>query len=171
MFPINKERTMNIFAVNEDPVISARESCDAHSIKMPLEVAQMLCTNLHLWGLEAPYKPTHKNHPCTKWARESLGNWKWLLAYGNGLGEEYTRRYGKTHKSHLVIKECAKALVPLLGERTPFALAMDVKWKLDNPYASYQYYIANKVFKNGSIPTWKHTSTPQWFHQYKENAQ
>lgn len=162
---------MNIFAVNEDPIISAIESCDAHITKMPLEVAQMVCTNLHLWGLEAPYKATHKNHPCTKWARESLGNWKWLLAHGNALGEEFTRRYGKVHKSHLVIKECAKALVPLLGERTPFVLAMDDRWKRDCPHVSYQNFVANKIFKNGAIPTWKHTTTPEWFHQYKENNQ
>lgn len=155
---------MNIFPLHDDPVLSAVSQCDRHIVKMPLETAQMLCTNLHLFGLEAPYKPTHKNHPCTVWARESLGNWEWLIAHGNALGEEYTKRYGKVHKSHLVIKECAKFLVPLLGERTPFALAMDDKWKTNNdPIKSYRNFYSNKVFQDGSIPTWKHTPTPQWF--------
>ena len=159
---------MNIFTLDDDPVIAAVLQCDRHIVKMPLETAQMLCTNLHLFGLEAPYKPTHKNHPCTVWARESLGNWEWLLAHGNALGEEYTRRYGKVHKSHLVIKECAKVLVPLLGERTPFAMAFHDKWKIDdNPIKSYRNFYSNKQFQDGSIPKWKHTPTPQWFTQLR----
>ena len=168
---------MNIFVTDPDPVTSAHVLPDKHIVKMPLETCQMLaivCSDK--WGHGygqihksngEPYKTdkgAFRNHPCTVWARESLGNWEWLIAHGNALGEEYTKRYGKVHKSHLVIKECAKYLVPLIGERTPFALAMDNKWKINNdPIKSYRNFYSNKVFQDGSIPTWKHTPTPQWF--------
>ena len=33
---------MNIFVVDEDPVIAARQLCDKHVVKMILETAQML---------------------------------------------------------------------------------------------------------------------------------
>jgi hypothetical protein len=35
---------MNIFALNEDPIISAKQHFDKHVVKMPTELAQMLCT-------------------------------------------------------------------------------------------------------------------------------
>ena len=35
---------MNIFKLDDDPVISAQEQCDKHVVKMPTESAQMLST-------------------------------------------------------------------------------------------------------------------------------
>ena len=35
---------MNIFVVDEDPEVAARQLCDKHVVKMILESAQMLCT-------------------------------------------------------------------------------------------------------------------------------
>lgn len=35
---------MNIFVLNENPEIAAREHCDKHVVKMILESAQMLST-------------------------------------------------------------------------------------------------------------------------------
>ena len=35
---------MNIFILNEDPVIAAQEQCDKHVVKMIVESAQMLST-------------------------------------------------------------------------------------------------------------------------------
>jgi hypothetical protein len=41
---------MNIFVLDEDPVISAQMQCDKHIVKMPLETAQMLCSVFHRHG-------------------------------------------------------------------------------------------------------------------------
>ena len=36
--------SMNIFVLNENPVIAAQEQCDKHVVKMIVESAQMLST-------------------------------------------------------------------------------------------------------------------------------
>jgi Pyrimidine dimer DNA glycosylase len=84
---------MNIFVLDLDPVVAASYYIDKHCVKMPLEIAQMLCTAINLQGNETPYKPTHKNHPCSVWLRESLSNWNWLVLHGIAVAEEYTRRF------------------------------------------------------------------------------
>ena len=35
---------MNIFAINENPIVAAQEQCDKHVVKMIVESAQMLST-------------------------------------------------------------------------------------------------------------------------------
>ncbi len=87
---------MNIFVVDEDPEIAARQLCDKHVVKMILESAQMLCTVALEHGYEdAPYKKAHPKHPCTLWAGKSAENWQWLITHGLAMAEEYTRRYGR----------------------------------------------------------------------------
>lgn len=54
---------MNIFVLDEDPVIAAKNLADKHIVKMTLETAQMLCS-AHPSGI-APYKQAHMKHPCT----------------------------------------------------------------------------------------------------------
>ena len=95
---------MNIFVLDESPVVSAKYACDKHVVKMILESAQMLCS-VQPEGT-APYKRTHYNHPCTKWVRESSRNYEWLLIHAYALCDEYTRRYDKVHKTQAVIEWC-----------------------------------------------------------------
>jgi len=63
---------MNIFYINEDPIVAAKELADDHIRKMQIESAQM-CSTAH-WetGGSAPYKCAHKNHPSTIWTRQSI---------------------------------------------------------------------------------------------------
>lgn len=68
---------MNIFVLDSDPEIAAKYHTDKHVIKMILESAQMMSTVVRYVGLDAGYKSTHLNHPCTIWARTSLSNWLW----------------------------------------------------------------------------------------------
>jgi hypothetical protein len=101
---------MNIFATSFNPVDSARVLPDKHIVKMPLETCQMLsivCSDKwgHGYGTLPkadgnPYateKGAFRNHPCTKWANETVANSRWLLAHGIALCEEYFNRYGKCH--------------------------------------------------------------------------
>ena len=92
---------MNIFVLDESPIISAQMQCDKHIVKMPLETAQMLCSVLHRHGQgdKVLYKEAHKNHPCTLWTGDSVDNFIWLWKHGMELCFEYTRRYNKIHKS------------------------------------------------------------------------
>ena len=99
---------MNIFLLDTDTKKCAQYHCDKHVVKMILETAQLLCGVHHMTNqiTEAPYKLSHRNHPCSIWARESLSNYLYLCELGLELCKEYTYRYGKRHKSQDVIEWC-----------------------------------------------------------------
>lgn len=151
---------MNIFVLDEDPVLSAQAQCDKHIVKMPLETAQMLCS--HFEPGEAPYKRAHYNHPCTRWARESADNYIWLVEHGIALCKEYTYRYNKRHKSQDVIDWCSKHVVlesfPVKGI-TKFAQAMFDEYKHESAVQAYRnYYRGAKkdllVYTRRAPPVW-----------------
>lgn len=96
---------MNIFILDTDMKQNAQYYCDKHLIKMILETAQLMCTVVVENGGTAPYKPTHRNHPCTKWLMENGANWDILYNLVTELNNEYKYRFNKTinHKSYDVI--------------------------------------------------------------------
>jgi hypothetical protein len=98
---------MNIFHVNQDPKLAARDLCNEHVIKMILESAQMLSSAFEKGS--APYKRTHYNHPSTIWSRTSKDNYCWLIEHALELGNEHMVRYSPKHphKSLEVVKWCA----------------------------------------------------------------
>ena len=160
---------MNIFVVDENPRLAAQQLCDKHVVKMILESAQMLCSPFGEG--EAPYKRTHYNHPCTKWIRESVQNYEWLLTHAYELCEEYFLRYGKIHKSLDTIdwcdNHCQKLNLPneIL---TPFVQAMPDEYKNDDAVQAYRdYYNGEKAY----FAKWTahagsslvYASSPTWF--------
>ena len=152
---------MNIFFLDWDPQKAAGFHADRHVVKMTLESAQLLCSAHWATGGTAPYKPTHKNHPCAIWVRESLSNYQWLARLGLYLCEEYEKRFGKIHKSKEIIQWCSEHF-PDIPEHglTPPVLAMPDDFKVaDDPVQSYRnYYIQGKrhlaKWKSGRIPVW-----------------
>jgi len=95
---------LNIFYLHEDPRKAAEYQYNKHVVKMILESAQMLCTAHHCYGDKhqvenTPYKQAHLNHPSTVWTRRSKSTYMWLYNHMMALGNEYTKRYGKTHLS------------------------------------------------------------------------
>ena len=90
---------MNIFYLDKCPDKAARLQYNKHVVKMILESAQMLCAAHHVLGskLDIPYKQAHLNHPSTVWTRQSRSTYMWLYNHMMALGDEYTKRYGKTH--------------------------------------------------------------------------
>jgi hypothetical protein len=114
---------MNIFAVSDCPIECAKALDNKRLVKMVLETAQLLCGAVVVSGGQAPYKLTHKNHPAAVWTRKSQGNYVWLIEHFKALGAEYTRRFGRTHKSVTVCLSVVESALPLLpkGQRTEFA--------------------------------------------------
>lgn len=151
---------MNIFVVDKDPVVAATMLCDKHVVKMIVETAQMLCTVARTNGHELRYRSTHAKHPCTLWTGKSKQNWNWLVAHGLSMCDEYTRRYGRRHKTQDVL-ESAKNLqinLPKIG-LTPFAQAMPAQYKNADPVLAYrQYYVGEK----SSFAKWK-VKPPLWW--------
>ena len=150
-----RESTMNIFVLDTNPAIAAQLHLDKHVVKMPLETAQILST---ICG--GPYRPTHRNHPCTVWARQSKDNYHWLVQLGFELCKEYSRRYSKRHKCKDVIEQLkfAPDFIPD-GERTPFVQAMPDECKRDNAVEAYKTYY--RLHKR-SIASWKNRDVPEF---------
>jgi len=91
---------MNIFYLDKNTSVCASFTADRHVCKMIIEYAQLLSTaHFVLDGQQVGYKPTHKNHPCAVWVRQSTGNYDWLFDLFECLCREYTLRYGKHHKT------------------------------------------------------------------------
>jgi hypothetical protein len=136
---------MNIFFLSLDPTEAARLHCDKHVVKMILETAQLLYTAHWMYESTLPdgaYRKTHPNHPSARWVRESLANYVWLCRLGLALCEEYTYRYGKTHKTqhHLewLIAHSPRGLVNI-GWTLP-RLAMPDEFKNNDPVVAYRNY-------------------------------
>ena len=132
---------MNIFYLDKDPVKAAQYQYNKHVVKMILESAQMLCTAHHHYAEELgydnsyiPYKKAHYNHPSTIWTRQNSRNYYWLYHHMLALGDEYTKRYDKTH---LTISKCWQPLqfvpkgMPLGGPITQPPQAMPDEFKRD----------------------------------------
>ena len=159
---------MNIFYLDPHPAVAARQCCDKHVVKMILESAQMLSTAhrvLDKTDNELLYKEAHKNHPSTKWVRQSHLNYQWLYAHFVALGEEYTARYGKVHMSIIKLKNFLKAP----PKRIPQSLFTDPPqcmpdiYKKDCSVDAYRaYYIGDKA----NFATWKSPSVmPSWWNK------
>jgi hypothetical protein len=152
---------MNIFFLDFDTKKCAEYHCDKHVVKMILETAQLLCSTHWVIGSEAPYKLSHKNHPCSIWVRESLSNYLYLCDLGLELCEEYTYRYGKRHKSQDVIEWCLTNKPNISDtEFTEPPKAMPDEYKVNNVVESYRnYYIGAKK----DFAKWKNRNIPEWF--------
>ena len=157
---------MNIFYLHPDPVVCAIQHCDKHVVKMILEYAQLLST-AHHWVDGNPsvdcYKATHKNHPSAVWARENRSNYQWLWQLLDNLLQEYTLRYGKTHKTESSGVFLALKTLPCDlpgGKFTDPPQCMPDYCKADDAVIAYRnYYIREKSY----MARWKNTDSPLWY--------
>ena len=177
---------MNIFVLDESPQLAAQMMCDKHVVKMIVESAQMLSTahrvldgeqytelspnNRRIKRWKSPYvlieetlyKASFVGHPCTQWVMENDKNYYWLAEHAYKLCKEYTRRYGKVHKSEdmiSLIRFRKPANIAITDSITPFAQAMPEEYKNPNVVEAYRaYYIGEKngfaEWKNGNVPSW-----------------
>ena len=157
---------MNIFVLDLNIITNVHYHCDKHVVKQCLESAQMLCTAIRCTsGVDYDwlYKPTHINHPCSIWARETLGNFWWLCEFGLKLCDEYTFRYGRVYKCRDIIINCSSAVyVTSIKnlEQTPFTQAMPDEYKDDDIVTAYrQYFIGEKQH----LANWTKRPVPYWF--------
>lgn len=161
---------MNIFWLDEDLDRCAQYHCDKHVVKMILESAQILCTVLHDNGIvDVPYKATHNKHPCTLWAGYSTSNYKKLFLLATKLCKEYTYRYGKVHKTELVLKELLKITnmnteLPLddhIESRAPLAMPDEIKDMSCDVVSNYRGYYQYK-YDSGMDMRWTNRDVPHW---------
>lgn len=134
-----------------------------------------------------PYWPSHINHPCAIWCRESLANHQWLLLHAKALCGAFTRRYDKVHGCEPVVswfhknppasanittesreefaefcRENSLRYTPVFPahDMTPFVQCMPEQYRSDDPVESYrEYYRETKA----SFAEWRYSSPPSWW--------
>ena len=151
---------MNIFLLDYNMLLNAQYHTDRHVVKMITEYNQLLSSAYYFTDNipENIYQLTHENHPCSKWARESLSNWVWLRDMTLILCQEYTYRYGRIHAGETYCKSLPTPELIDIGI-TLFAQAFPDKYKNNDPVVGYrQYYLEEKqgLFKwtKRNIPPW-----------------
>jgi hypothetical protein len=179
---------MNIFYLDHDVYKCAEMHNNKHTVKMILEYAQLLSTaHRFLDGTlidgysktgrkqkryvlssdldSVFYASTHINHPSAIWVRQSPENYLWLANMLLALCEEYTYRYGKTHKvervglCYALLKNIPKNIGNKgWSEPTP---AMPDKYKVIND--SIQSYINYYLGDKQHLGNWKNRNIPSWY--------
>lgn len=158
---------MNIFYLDTSPVLAAQYHADKHIGKMMIEGAQLLFTSYHVMtGMDTPWKPTHRNHPCTLWLMESQWNHDWLAMLVGFLQVEWTYRWGRgSHKAAKMVEDFFVTSNPWPSVKWPSyvptkpALAIADDCKMDDPVESYrQYYRKHKVH----LHSWTVRGAPDW---------
>jgi len=109
------------------------------------------------------YSATHINHPSAVWCRQTNNNYTWLYCHFVGLLNEYTYRYGKTHKcaepEFRQLLQTLPANIPV-GPLTPVTPAMLDEYKVGvDSLASYRNYY--KVGKT-HLHKWTKREAPAW---------
>ena len=166
---------MNLFILSLIQREIAQYMMDKHVSKILLEAVQMLCSAKRILEPDDEintklYKLAHKNHPVTIWCRTSKANFVWTLDLIEELHKEWRFRYGhsekKIHKSYTMAQVLRNHIPSDKAFKevglTPFALAMPIEYKTDNPVESYRkYYMSQEKQK---IATWKKArAKPEWY--------
>jgi len=181
---------MNIFVLDNDPIVSAQLQCDKHVVKMIVESAQMLSTAHRMldgveeirpsksgktrqkyWrhkdsGMEDRlYAAVHVGHPCTIWTMKSAQNYQWHYQHFVALCDEYTYRYDKIHLTDKILREALEVLpwnIPLTAQ-TPFAVAMQAfpECIQEDPVMSYRSFYQTKQERFKMV--WTDRPVPEWF--------
>lgn len=153
---------MNLFFLDQNLTKCAEYHVDKHVGKLILEASQIVCTAFYLQNINAPYRPSHKNHPTSRWSRASRENLDWTLSYATELAIENNYRTGKWHKSFEVVLWAQKNKHLLSFEQqglTEFALAMPECYKTSCPIESYRNYYREA---KKHLHSWKNRDKPSW---------
>lgn len=152
---------MNLFLLHADLTKSAQYHCDNHVVKMPLKALQIAVAAC------AVTKITYANHPITLWAKESLINFSYIVAYGLALCKEYTFRFNKKHSCEIRLQSFANQLSKDFTNPKTFKLCIpdwlckthDTDCLQDAVYYYREYYLHCKT----SIASWTNRQPPDWW--------
>jgi hypothetical protein len=168
---------MNIFAVNNNPLIAACDLPDKLVVKMPTESVQLLTPwafNVHNVYIEKPDGTNYgtkgfAHHPCAKWLYESPANVLWLWEHAQAMSEEYTARYHKQHGVNYALSQLEDLIkwhYPEVDsfDHTEFVQAMPDEFKVPgDPVQAYRNYING--YKGYAV--WNFSEKPSWWDETK----
>lgn len=164
---------MNIFLLEQDKNgnIDWRKSAESldnmRIVKMILESMQMLSTVYQQYQkVDGLYRPTHINHPCTKWVGESLENFSLTIEHAIYMNETFKKRFDKSHRSIELLKLFDKRNYRHFFSNKKFTippLAMPDEFRGDNVVESYQNYFVSK-----DLIKYNREDIPKWFLEKRE---
>jgi hypothetical protein len=171
---------MNLFVLDEDPVIAAKYHADKHVVKQILETFQMMGSAVIRHGAQpeqmpltskgTPLRGGYHHHPVTKWVGETQENFYWTGIFGLALCSEYTFRYGKTHSCQKGIEYLVKMsnLLPNLPQ-TEFAVAISPEQKCRQHPSFDSLPVVEKYrlyynYDKAHFCKWTRRNAPHWFH-------
>ena len=161
---------MNIFALSECPEQSALWLDDIRKNKMILESAQMLSTAIRWLDPDTTlpvYKLAYINHPCSKWARRSRGNFKWLLSHMFHLFSQRDRPHSSARLLEHLDYYSHNGYFPN-EDLTPFAncarnLERGVDYSdVDDVHQAYRMYMNDRWKEKKITLTWRWGEEPDW---------
>ena len=180
---------MNIFFLSYSPIQSARFLADIHvgskntGGKMIVESTQMLANCYTTEQLaHAPKtkkgetrKYSYYNHCCSKWVRESIYNFNWLLEHAIEMVNEKMYRGGNLHFCHTFLDWCRNnppnlndpyntTSLDLYQSITSPALAMPEIYKNNDPIVAYRRYY-NEYKRNTIQMKWTRRDPPKWWYE------
>lgn len=162
---------MNIFVLDDDITTCARSMFDSHVSKMVLETAQLLSCAVRYFDVPLPadvYRETHKNHPCSVWARKSKANFNWLRELGLAIAGEYTFRYGRVHASQQIIEAMPIFDTDEAITFQPKAVADEYKNVSGIVNAYRLYYVSKLQELSPSKTTFTKRAPPGWLYSHYE---
>lgn len=139
---------MNIFVLDENPILAGKMYCDKHIPKMVVELYQQLGSAVIRHGATPDMMPLTKagtplrggyhNHPATRWVGDSRANFLWASYHAAVLCEEYNKRFAKEHFCELGLEQLytLSHLIPE-GDLTPFALCMPDEYRPNHKATEY----------------------------------
>ena len=161
---------MNIFHLSLSIKESVLFHVDKHVVKMRLEMAQLACSAHHVLGTNPsliPYKISHKNHPCSIWARESLDNYLYVVNMGLLLCDELEYRFGTKEQKCKTVLEWLNINIPNIPSKgltlpprcMPNECKTNKKDTFEDVTQSYRnYYTQNKIH----LHKWSKREKPYW---------
>lgn len=165
---------MNIFYFDIDTKLIAEDLCDKHLRKALLETVQMISTIAVRQGFDAPYKPTHQNHPCTLWVGMNRKTFGWMRLYARDLCAEYQHRFKKKHKS-----EYALLSMDLLGIKKslpagdwvtpPLCMPEEFKPEFERE-AAYAYMLYYSIAKASICGGYTNREKPGWIDDIRDRS-
>lgn len=169
---------MNIFYVDDNPILAAQALVDQHVNKMVSETAQILsnCYSLERMAMAdcprtqkgTPRKHSYPHHPCCKWVQYSMENWEWLFTHGLGLEMERLYRGMEPHFSADFIKWSVDnppnlPNVPMTPPAQAFGKGNE-HLRGDDPVVAYRrYYNEVKWSQENLKKVWTKRKPPVWW--------
>jgi hypothetical protein len=161
---------MNIFVLDKDHAKCAEYHPDQHQ-KMILESFQLLSSSHRIIdGDDAPveaYAISHRNHPCSIFARLTADNYMWLFEHAKALMEEFKYRTGKVHLSWQKLGHVLSTPPRGLTKTglTAHCQCMPDHYKVEgNAVQAYRnYFNGEKQVLQNRPAEWKTRSVPHWF--------